>query len=278
MDSRVLSNADILHAVQDALEAIVCQFPDNHKLVSGVGSPSTQDSTTTLITSQLSDIVPQLLQHVTHPILQKCLVCAFPTRTPLIAYLQRYLALSFLLYPTTVDVPLEDPTIPSLIHRHLDISPDFQTRKDTDYSFLAARFTLLDIAIGPGLLSVPYQPLTSPMSSEAGSSPVTAPLPASLEVKEFNNEVDALAQHIKLLGNSIVEAGAAVDLTILDAKERSERLYYRLQHAVRVGGKKADNVFGDGEDEEKQPKMSRFFVKREKPMSSRGNENGVFDE
>jgi hypothetical protein len=150
MDSRVLSNADILHAVQDALEAIVCQFPDNHKLVSGVGSPSTQDPTTALIVSQLRDVVPRLLQRITHPILQKSLVCALPTRTPLTAYLQRYLALSFLLYPTTVDVPLEDPTIPSFIHKHLDNSPDFRTRKDTDYSFLAARFTLLDLAIGPG--------------------------------------------------------------------------------------------------------------------------------
>ena len=278
MDSRVLSNPDILHAVQDALEAIVCQFPDSQKLVSGVGSPSTQDSTTALINSQLSDVVPQLLQRVTHPILQKCLVCAFPSRTPLTAYLQRYLALSFLLYPTTVDVALEDPTIPSLIHRHLDTWPDFRTRKDTNYSFLAARLTLLDVAIGPGLLSVPYRPLTSPVASEAGSSPVMAPLPASQEVKEFNKEVDALAQHIKLLGNSIVEAGAAVDLTILDAKERSERLYYRLQHAVRIGGKKADNVFGDGEDELKQPKMSRFFVKREKPPISTDNREGVFDE
>jgi hypothetical protein len=278
MDSRVLSNADILHAVQDALEAIVCHFPDNHKLVSGVGSPSTQDPTTALIVSQLSDVVPQLLQRITHPILQKSLVCALPTRTPLTAYLQRYLALSFLLYPTTVDIPLENPTIPSLIHKHLDNSPDFRTRKDTDYSFLAARFTLLDLAIGPGLLSVPYRPLTSPAPSQASSSPVTAPVPASIEVKEFNKEVDALAQHIKLLGNSIVEAGATVDLTILDAKERSERLYYRLQHAVRVGGKKADNVFGGGDDEEKQPKMSRFFVKREKPLSSRSNMGGVFDD
>jgi hypothetical protein len=147
-------------------------------------------------------------------------------------------------------------------------------RTGTDYSHLAARFTLLDIAIGPGPLSVPFSPLISPASSEAGSSPITVPTPSSSEVKAFNEEVDALAQHIKLLGNSIVETGAVLDLTILEAKERCERLYWRLQHAVRIGGKKADNVFGDSE-EAKQPKVRNFFKPLPKKESIFDRENEV---
>lgn len=67
-----------------------------------------------------------------------------------------------------------------------------------------------------------------------------------------------MAQHIKLLGNSIVETGAALDFTILTAKERCERLFWRLQHAVRIGGKKEENVFGSSEDG-KQLKVRKFF-------------------
>lgn len=146
--------------------------------------------------------------------------------------------------------------------------------KDSNYSFVAARLALLDIAIGPGPLTVPYLPLVSPPPSEAGSPPPLAPTPASSEVKGFNKEVDALAQHIKLLGNSIVETGAALDLTILEAKERCERVFWRLQHAVRIGGKKAENVFGDNEDE-KQLKVRKFFKPLPKKSTAKGS---IFDQ
>jgi cytosine/adenosine deaminase-related metal-dependent hydrolase len=91
-------------------------------------------------------------------------------------------------------------------------------------------------------------------------------VPASSEVKVFNNEVDALARQFQLLGNSIVEAGAAVDLSIMDAKDSIERLRARLEHAVRIGGKKVHNVFGD-EEQGIQPRVDKFFDKTSrKPM------------
>lgn len=145
--------------------------------------------------------------------------------------------------------------------------------KDANYSHVAARLALLDIAIGPGPTTVPYLPLISPPPSETGSSPPLAPTPASSELKEFNKGVDALAQHIKLIGNSIVETGATLDLTILEAKERCERLFWRLQHAVRIGGKKAENVFGD--DDEKQLKVKKFF----KPFPKKAvKKESIFDQ
>ncbi|KAF2629724.1 hypothetical protein BU25DRAFT_408991 [Macroventuria anomochaeta] len=257
LDDRVLLDPEALRLVQDAIEAVICQYANNHKLTSGVGSPP-PDDLHSLITSQLTYVIPKLLSRVTNPLLQANLVHAFPTESPLTAYLQRHLALSFLFHPAPVDVPLADPQLPRLIHTYLELSLHWRMSKDTNYSFVAARLALLDIAIGPGPLTVPYLPLISPPPSEAGSPPPVAPTPASSEVKEFNREVDALAQHVKLLGNSIVETGAALDLTILEAKERCERVFWRLQHAVRIGGKKADNVFGGGEDE-KQLKVKKFF-------------------
>ncbi|KAF1835793.1 hypothetical protein BDW02DRAFT_597024 [Decorospora gaudefroyi] len=259
LDDRVMADADTLRTVQDAIEAIICHFADNHRLTSAVGSPLPQQDIQSLIISQLSETIPQLVAKVTHPQLQRNLICAFPASSPLTAYLQRHLAISFFLQPTTVNVPLADPTVPSAVHEHLKRSSAFRINKQTDYAHLAARLALLDVAIGPGLLTVPYQPLISPATSQAGSSPIRAPVPATSEVRDFNKEIDALTQQIKLLGNSIVEAGAVVDLTIFDAKDTVERTCARLQHAVRIGGKKHHDIFGD--DEDKQLKVSKYFTK-----------------
>jgi hypothetical protein len=266
----------MLSAVQQAMEAIICNFVDNRKLIQGVGIPQQKDEPQFLIASQLSDIVPQLLLRITHPLLQRNLVCALPANSPLTAYFRRHLAFSFLFQPNVFDVALTDPQLPALVHEHLETSPCFRIGKKTDYHFFAARMALLDIAIGPGLLTVPYQPLVSPAPSQAGSSPILAPCPASDEIKEFNVEVDALAQHIKLLGNSISEAGAVTDLTILDAKDCVERLCSRLEHAVRVGGKKTYNVFGN-EDAEKQLKVTDIFRKVAKARRT-ATAHGIFDE
>ncbi|KAG9185857.1 hypothetical protein G6011_07188 [Alternaria panax] len=263
LDDRVMADAAMLHTIQDAMEAI---------LTSAVGSPSPQHDIHTLISSQLSDVVPPLLAKVTHPLLQRNLVRSFPTTSPLTAYLQRHLALAFLVHPTPVDVPLADPKVSNLIYKHIKNSPRFRINKETDYNHLAARLALLDTAVGSGLLDVPYQPLSSPATSEAGSSPVRAPAPASSEVKDFNKQVDGLARQLQLLGNSIVEAGAAVDLTIMDTKDSIERLRARLEHAVRIGGKKAHNVFGN-EDEDARLKVNRFFkngLKDSMPAPLRG--------
>ncbi|KAJ4369077.1 hypothetical protein N0V83_006160 [Neocucurbitaria cava] len=278
LDDRITADADVLSSIQDAIEAMICNFVDNHRLTAGVGCSPTQQNIQVLIFSQLSDAIPQLLSHITHPVLQRNLICALPASSPLTAYLQRHLALSFFLAPAVVDAPLADPKTPALVHKHLSTSPNFRINKDTDYGHLAARLTLLDIAIGPGFLSVPYQPLISPTLSPEDSSPVTAPYPVSSEVKDFNKVVDALATHIKLLGNSIVEGGAALDLTILDVKDCVERLCARLEHAVRIGGKKAHNVFGnEDDDEDKQLKMNKFFFKTRKTATSTAQHDSIFD-
>ncbi|EUC34813.1 hypothetical protein COCCADRAFT_92459 [Bipolaris zeicola 26-R-13] len=274
LDTRVTADFDVLYAVQDSMEAIICNFTDNNKLISGVGGPPPQDDVPFLIASQLNTIMPQLLTKITHPVLQRNLTCALPAKCPLTAYLQRHLALSFLLHPTPVSTSLADHTAHNLVLDHVANSPDFFINKSTDYGRLAARLALLDIAIGPGLLAVPYQPLSSSAPSEAGSSPIQAPVPASSEVRQFNEQIDALAQQIKLLGNSIVEAGAVVDIAILETKNSVERMCARLEHASRIGGKKIHDVFGNDE-EDSQLRLSKFFKKTHKPSPSAPS-RGIF--
>ncbi|KAH5094338.1 hypothetical protein HBI46_233770 [Parastagonospora nodorum] len=276
LDDRARADPCVLSTIQEAIEATMCNFVDNRKLTHGVGSSQPQDEDQTLIASQLSDVLPQLLARITHPVMQRDLVYALPTRSPLTAYFQRHLALSFLVHPGTVEVPLGDPEMPAFIHKLLKTSPNFRINKNTDYCFLTARITLLDIAVGPGLSSVPYQPLLSPAASRAGSSPIMAPAPEIDEVKNFNKEVDALAQQIKILGNSIIEAGAVADLTILDAKDSVERLCSRLEHAVRIGGKKMHDVFGD-DDEVKQLKVTDIFRRVAKARKN-APAGGIFDQ
>ncbi|EAT85225.2 hypothetical protein SNOG_07759 [Parastagonospora nodorum SN15] len=270
------TTAQVSPFVDPQTKATMCNFVDNRKLTHGVGSSQPQDEDQTLIASQLSDVLPQLLARITHPVMQRDLVYALPTRSPLTAYFQRHLALSFLVHPGTVEVPLGDPEMPAFIHKLLKTSPNFRINKNTDYRFLTARITLLDIAVGPGLSSVPYQPLLSPAASRAGSSPIMAPAPEIDEVKNFNKEVDALAQQIKILGNSIIEAGAVADLTILDAKDSVERLCSRLEHAVRIGGKKMHDVFGD-DDEVKQLKVTDIFRRVAKARKN-APAGGIFDQ
>ncbi|KAH7398938.1 hypothetical protein DE146DRAFT_678036 [Phaeosphaeria sp. MPI-PUGE-AT-0046c] len=273
------SNAELVPdrvTVQNALEAILCNFIDNKKLIQGVGSPQLKDEARFLITSQFGSLLPHLLASVTHPLLQRDLVCALPATSPLTAYFRRHLALSFLLHPDILNLPLTDREIPVLVHKLLQNSRGFRINKETNYRHLTARIAVLDMAIGPGLLVVPYQPLASPAPSQPGSSPLLAPTPASDEVKEFNKVVDALAQHIKFLGNSIMEAGAVADLTILDAKDSVERLCARLEHAVRVGGKKAVDVFGN-DDDGKQLKVTDIF-RRAAMVRKTTPGSGIFDD
>ncbi|KAJ4297620.1 hypothetical protein N0V90_005513 [Kalmusia sp. IMI 367209] len=206
--------------------------------------------------SHLDHLLSSLLPRIKHPVLQRDLVRALPSKSPLTAYLQRHLALSFILYPITITEPLSSPAVLNLIRAHLESSQDFRVTKNSDCASLAARFTLLDIAIGPGPLTVPYEPLISPPASQDASSAIFAPTPSSKDEKDFNREVDALAQQIRLIGNSINVAGAMTDLTRLAANDCCDRLCTRLEHAVRIGGRKLKKVFSKDDEHTEQAKAT----------------------
>jgi hypothetical protein len=184
-----------------------------------------------------------------------------PATSPLTAYCQRYLALAFIFHPQLLDVPLDSPRAATLLRSHLETSADLHVNKDTDYMLLSARLTLLDIGIGPGPMIVPYYPLLSPATSQLDDSPFIAPPgPQSTEEKAFNAEVDALAHLIKHVSSSIVEIGAVSELSRLEAKDCSERLYHRLENAVRIGGRKTIDIFGTN-DEANGVKVMKTWLK-----------------
>jgi hypothetical protein len=191
-----------------------------------------------------------------------------PANSPLTAYCQRYLALAFIFHPHLLDVPLDSPQAAALLRSHLEHSADFRLDKNTNYMFLSARLALLDIGIGPGPMTVPYYPLLSPATSQVGdSSFITAPGPQSSEGKAFNGEVDALAQLIKHISSSIVETGAMSELSRLEAKDCSERMYHRLENAVRIGGRKLVDIFGTNNDLNGVRMMGQWLGSRSKSGS-----------
>ncbi|KAF2787793.1 hypothetical protein K505DRAFT_421552 [Melanomma pulvis-pyrius CBS 109.77] len=248
-DDSVMSDPGTLHLVQDTIELIMRNVP-NAELI-----------------PVLNDVVPLLLGRITHPILQSNLVRSLPSKSPLTAYFQRHLALSLLLYPTQLRDALSSPKIPILIHSHLETSPHFKITGETDYISLAARISLLDTGIGPGPIDVPYLPLPSLSPSQ------DVPMPASSFSEEtaFNKEVDALVKQLKLLSNDIVEVGAIEDLTRLEAKDCCERLYHRLDKAVRIGRKKT-GVFENGAEEGSNVFFRNLFNKK-KPGTRTLNES-----
>jgi hypothetical protein len=188
-------------------------------------------------------------------------VASLPTKSPLTAAFQRRLALSFVLSPTLP--PAFDSDFSTLLHDHLNASKAFKVTKHTHYATLAASLSLLDIGIGPGPTPVPCQP---PPADD--SSPPETPLLTAEEIA-FNKRIDALVQHIKLLGNRIVEAGAIADLTRLEAKDCVEKLVHRLESAARIGGRRKRGVF---EDEEEVVRAGKRLFGR---WIKRGKEKGA---
>ncbi|KAF2116713.1 hypothetical protein BDV96DRAFT_544252 [Lophiotrema nucula] len=254
-DESVISDAVVLYEVQEAIETLLCSI------------------STAELTNILDDLVARLTSQIIHPVLRMKLVRSLPSRSPLTASFQRHLALSFVLYPHTVDVSLQDSRLPSSVHDLLQSSPNFKITKKTDYTGLAARISLLDIGIGPGLASVPFRALLSPLPSQEAS--VVHPSARSLSNDEitFNKQVDGLVTKIKLISNDIVEAGAMGDLTRLDAKAAAEKLYLRLEHAVRVGGRKRVDVFGL-DDTPGTKRVMGGWLKKGKVNGHAANSNG----
>ncbi|ORY12340.1 hypothetical protein BCR34DRAFT_303778 [Clohesyomyces aquaticus] len=245
-DDSIMADADILHLLQDTIESIVCSIPPQQ------------------LASVLNDFIPLLLARISHPVLQNNLVQSLPTNTPLTTHLQRHLALAFLIYPKQLIVPPTDPSLPVLISEHIRDSPDYVLHKQTNYSFLTARLALLDIGIGPGLTTVPFTPalVSTPVPGDSSVVSTAAPTPIFLSPEQlaFNKHVDNLADLVKDISNRIVEDGAMSDMTRLDAKDASERLYHRLNGAVRIGGPLKWNIFESEEMKTRAEKpLSRFF-------------------
>lgn len=248
-DDSVMADISTLIDVQQTIEAIIGSIED--------------------LTPILNNLIPPLVSRITNPILQRNLLLSLPAKSALTASLRRHLALAFLLHPSPLKVSLDSPKILPMIHKLLESSPHFviRNKRGTDYKAFAARLVLLDIGIGPGLGVVPYPRPVAPEEIQ-----ISKARGLTAEDIAFNHQVDDLARHVRLVGNQIVEAGALTDITILEAKDASEKLFHRLENAVRIGGIKKRVFIAEEEASEASRNVFLNWVK--KPGNDDGNCGG----
>jgi len=136
---------------------------------------------------------------------------------------------------------------------HLKTSPHYITNENTDYTVVAARIGILDIAIGPGFSSFAFlvptpshgersQDLAKPNHN---SDPSKAYLPSDESDTEptFNAHIDSLTTALRALASRIRDAGAA-HMRRTECKTAIERLVVRLEFAARTKPKPRRGVFG----------------------------------
>lgn len=239
-DDSVLADGTLQNAIEHSIEALIESITDCD------------------LDRSLRQISSNLVAAVQIPIFQDRLVTSMPCTTPLAHQFQRYVALSFFLSPTPLTEPLTSAALPSIIHTHLSTSPNFQVTPETSYHDLGARISLLDRAIGPGFSALTFLPnkISSP-----NASLVPTPNPGTLQSKEekaFNESVDMLASSVKWVSNRIID-GRATDMSRCEAKSVCERLYYRLDSAVRTRARRQRGVFGGDGGEGEQRVLGKWF-------------------
>ncbi|KAK4237845.1 hypothetical protein C8A03DRAFT_15649 [Achaetomium macrosporum] len=193
-----------------------------------------------------------LYTHTVDATLRWNAVSAIPLLHPKLVELRRRLALVFVFDDTrrAFSAPEETFSMRSIIDR-LDQADEFIVdRASTDYFELLALSEMLSVAVGDG----------SPPGDDA-----------SLEaIKQYNAEVDELAQRIRFMWSNIHEQGAAY-MSRMEARVQLKDFERKLQHVVRTRPPPKEDIFGlhAREDEVERPRqqqfMQRFLSKSQPP-------------
>ncbi|KAB8223529.1 hypothetical protein BDV33DRAFT_188887 [Aspergillus novoparasiticus] len=165
-----------------------------------------------------------------------------------IAMLRCRLAVAFL---TSDPSPLaEEPDVMVYLRRIIDVLKDkrFDVKRykmkgqpEYDYGELMAITTVLNIAIDSGWSGVDFS--------------------SKDEEREFNSEVDVLADRIKRIFTSIEDSGAS-HLKRTLAKEALEALHYRIIYSVRTKPRPKRSIFGEnGADSQNRKVFDRWKIK-----------------
>ena len=181
---------------------------------------------------QLSDcLYNESTTFLTDPILQKQLLSHIPPASYHLCNLRLRLAQSFLFSPSS---PPEQFSVTSLLS-HLTTSP---------------MFSVLTTATSADLSSYPFPMLLAHLTFLDMTLSSTLSLPLRLsDPKEFNSQVDALADRLKVIFSNITDTGAS-HMTRTEAKEKLEALMMKLAFVLRTKPRPKKSYFrGEGDED-----------------------------
>lgn len=178
------------------------------------------------------------------PLIGCRLVTSAPAYTPRLHELRRHMAMSwFLGSEEHSKVPLNQ--LSDLVLSRLKQSPDFTISEDSDYTLLAARIGVLDVAISGGFSDFAFLPSETQVDAVPTSKakPFAKPHASSAGETAFNAQLDVITSQLRLLSSRIRDAGTS-HLRRTEAKGAIERLIVRLDNCVRTRPKPKKSVFG----------------------------------
>ena len=150
------------------------------------------------------------------------LVSNLPAYAPALGILRRRLALAFFFEDPSYLCKAQQTLLNLDTIANYLLRPAFDMKVDADYVQLAARISILDIALDHGISSVDECDVRSEAS--------------------FNREVDFLAKIIKAMFTGLVDSGAS-HMSRTEAKEVLQIVHYRLIYAVRTKQEPKSSLF-----------------------------------
>ncbi|QIX00867.1 hypothetical protein AMS68_006384 [Peltaster fructicola] len=154
-------------------------------------------------------------------------IATLPVTTAALHHFRRRLALQYML-KTDANIDMTSPATGELILEVLRTNPVLSVNSQTNWALMHWIVQLLDICI------------------DAGFSDFTFMTDTALETQEekrFNKQVDEVSQRLRLIANSIRDAGTS-HLRRTEAKGALDRLVLRIELSVRTRPKRKAAVFG----------------------------------
>ncbi|KAL3303833.1 hypothetical protein RB213_015937 [Colletotrichum asianum] len=222
-DKMVIENPDVLMAHQLALAELVDNVQD------GVWNEF------------CTEICSSLYHGFDKASLRILPLTCMPVSSSKLHELRRRLAVSFFLRDAALADQHPDKTMSLRLAIARVKDSDFQLSRKTDYADLKAQVLLLDMALD-------YGSFTSDKDDREHE-------------KNFNAEIDDLAQRLKAIWRGINDTGAA-NLTRTEAKSVLEWVGQRLSYSVRTRPPPTQSIFGDQGPSSAKKRRQQDFMKK----------------
>ncbi|KAJ0336384.1 hypothetical protein COL922a_008037 [Colletotrichum nupharicola] len=222
-DKMVIENPDVLMAHQLALAELVDNVQD------GVWNEF------------CTEICSSLYHGFDKASLRILPLTCMPVTSSKLHELRRRLAVSFFLRDAALADQHPDTTMSLRLVIARVKDSDFQLSRKTDYADLKAQVLLLDMAVDDGSF-------TSNKDDREHE-------------KNFDAEIDDLAQRLKAIWRGINDTGAA-NLTRTEAKSVLEWVGQRLSYSVRTRPPPTQSIFGDQGPSSAKKRRQQDFMKK----------------